>query len=146
MPETTQRAYGVSFDHLERVVNPDRLCKLTATVLSKFQSKLWENSMKETTIARHLRPIKAALRWGERQGLLAKAPLIEMPKRQKGGKMMKGRPITAEEFDRLIAAVPKVRPHDAAQWERLLRGLWLSGLRLGEGPCPIVGLGKPILC
>jgi integrase len=29
-------------------------------------------------------------------------------------------------------AVPKVRKHDAPAWERLLRGLWLSGLRLGE--------------
>ncbi len=88
--------------------------------------------MKETTIARHLRPIKAALRWGERQGLIAKAPRIEMPKRQKGAKLMKGRPILGEEFDRMVAAIPKERPHDAQAWERFLRGLWLSGLRLGE--------------
>ena len=46
--------------------------------------------------------------------------------------MMRGRPITAEEFDRLLVAVPKVRPNDAPAWERLLRGLWLSGLRLEE--------------
>ncbi len=46
--------------------------------------------------------------------------------------MAKHRPVTAEEFDRMIAAVPKVRPNDAPAWERLLRGLWLSGLRLGE--------------
>jgi integrase len=46
--------------------------------------------------------------------------------------MMRGRPITAEEFDRLLLAVLKVRPHDAPAWERLLRGLWCSGLRLSE--------------
>jgi integrase len=40
--------------------------------------------------------------------------------------------VTAEEFDRLLLTVPKVRPHDAPAWSRLLTGLWLSGLRLGE--------------
>ena len=46
--------------------------------------------------------------------------------------MMKGRPITGEEFDRLIMAVEKVRPQDAEQWRRILWGLWLSGLRSSE--------------
>lgn len=36
------------------------------------------------------------------------------------------------EFDRVLAAVPKVRKNDAAAWEFYLRGLWLSGLRLEE--------------
>jgi integrase len=46
--------------------------------------------------------------------------------------MMKGRPITGEEFDRMLAVVPKVRPKDAPTWQRYLTGLWLSGLRLKE--------------
>ena len=45
---------------------------------------------------------------------------------------MRGRPITAEEFERMLAATPKVRPQDAATWKQYLRGLWLSGLRLEE--------------
>ncbi len=45
---------------------------------------------------------------------------------------MRGRPITAEEFDRMIAAVPKVRDKFVSRWQRFLRGLWWSGLRLGE--------------
>ncbi|MCC6126006.1 MAG: site-specific integrase [Pirellulales bacterium] len=88
--------------------------------------------MKETTIAKTLRHIKAALRWGERMGLMQKAPSIIMPKRVKGQSMMKGRPITGEEFDRLLAAVPKIRPLDAPAWQAYLTGLWLSGLRLSE--------------
>ncbi len=121
-----------SLNCLERVLNPDRLCKLTATVMSDFQAKLRKEGAKETTIAKHLRHIKAALNWGVKIGLLAKRPAIEMPKRAKGQTLMKGRPITAEEFDRMLAAVPKVRPHDAPAWTRYLTGLWLSGLRLGE--------------
>jgi integrase len=55
-----------------------------------------------------------------------------MPKRAKGLTLMRGRPITTEEFERMLATVPIVRPHDAAPWEHYLRGLWLSGLRLEE--------------
>jgi len=45
---------------------------------------------------------------------------------------MKGRPITREEFERMLKATDVVRPNDAAIWKGLLEGLWLSGLRLGE--------------
>lgn len=130
-PESTQEAYRVALDHVERTVNPDRLVKLTPPVLSQFQADLRAAGMKDTTIARHLRHVKAALNWAERVGLLAKAPKMEMPKLA-GQTMMRGRPVTGEEFDRLIAAVPKVRPDDARAWQRYLRALWLSGLRLDE--------------
>ena len=132
MPKSTQAAYGVALDHLERTVNPDRLAKLTADAMSRFAAKLRADGMKDNTIARHLRHIKAALRWAERMGLMVKAPKIDMPRRPKGQSMMKGRPITGEEFDRMLAAVPKVRPQDAPAWQRYLTGLWLSGLRLEE--------------
>jgi integrase len=32
----------------------------------------------------------------------------------------------------MLAAVPKVRPDDAPEWQRLITGVWLSGLRAGE--------------
>jgi integrase len=56
-----------------------------------------------------------------------------MPKRAKGGKAMRGRPITLEEFERMISAVPAVVENTAAaSWRFYLRGLWTSGLRLSE--------------
>lgn len=117
---------------LECIINPNRLAKLTPQVMSRFQAKLREGGMRDSTLTRHLRHIRAALSWGVSMGMLAKVPNMHMPKRTKGQTMMRGRPITAEEFDRMIAAVPKVRPHDAAAWVRYLTGLWLSGLRLSE--------------
>ena len=46
---------------------------------------------------------------------------------------MKGRPITGEEFDRMLAKVPEVVGDAAAEsWRHYLRGLWWSGLRLAE--------------
>ena len=138
LAEKTQFSMRSSFNHLERILNPDRLAKLTAEVMSTFQAKLRKGDgdkhppMRDTTIAHHLRHIRAALSWGVSMGMLAKVPDLHSPKRIKGQTMMRGRPITTEEFDRMLAAVPKVRPHDAPAWIRYLTGLWLSGLRLEE--------------
>ncbi len=66
-------------------------------------------------------------------GLLAKLPSIEIPRRAKGQKLMKGRPITGEEFERMLAKVPDVVGEAAAtSWTHYLNGLWHSGLRLAE--------------
>jgi len=125
-------AARITLDYIEEIVNPDRLAKITADVVSRFQSKLRDRGIKETTTAHHMRNVKAALRWAVSMGLLAKCPNIEMPKVPRGQSLMKGRPITGEEFDRMITAASEVRPHDAVTWTRFLTGLWLSGLRLEE--------------
>lgn len=130
-PNTALSSSG-ALNHLERVVDPQRLLALTATVLSRFQAKLRQEGMKETTIATHLRHIHAALSWAVSMGFLAKMPEIQMPKRARGLSLMRGRPITTEEFERMLDKVPEVRPTDSDVWSRYLRGLWLSGLRLEE--------------
>ncbi len=108
-----------------------RLIQADSRTISRFTTRLRDRGVAEATIAKHLRHLKAALRWANKLGLLPTLPHFEMPKRV-GTRQMKGRPITEEEFERMLAAVPKVRPRDAEQWQRLLIGLWLSGLRIGE--------------
>lgn len=132
LAEKTRHATDAAFNHLETIIDPEKLSALTPEVLSRFQAGLRKTGIKETSIATHLRHLKAALNWAVSMGLLPKLPAIEMPKRAKGQTLMRGRPITAEEFDRMIAAVAAVRPNDSAVWERYLTGLWLSGLRLEE--------------
>jgi integrase len=63
--------------------------------------------------------------------MLSEVPEVRMPKAAKGRKM-KGGALVGEQFDRLLGAIPKVRPHDSAAWVHYLTGLWLSGLRLRE--------------
>ena len=70
--------------------------------------------------------------WAVSMKLLAKCPEVKLPKMPRGQTMMRGRPLTLEEFERMLAAVPKVRPNDAPRWQHYLTGLWLSGLRLEE--------------
>ena len=122
---------STALNHIEQHLNPDKLCKVNAAALSTFQTKLRGTGVKETTIASILRAVKAGLRWAESVGIMAKAPRIIMPKGAKGRKM-KGGALVGEQFDRMLAAVPKVRPKDTAEWVRYLTGLWLSGLRLAE--------------
>ncbi len=142
-PKTRESASN-ALDAIERHLNPDRLCKVNASALSTFATKLRKPRtvkrgdklvtrppVKETTVANILRHVKAALSWGVTVGLLAAVPKIITPKASKGRKM-KGGALVGEQFDRLLAAVPKIRPKDSAEWVRYLNGLWLSGLRLQE--------------
>lgn len=120
------------FNHLERVINPEKLSSITSSILSQFQAKLRKEGMKDTTISTHLRHIRAALSWAVSMGLLPRVPDVHMPRRPRGQALMRGRPITSAEFHQLLAAAIKIRPRDAEVWKHHLNGLWLSGLRLDE--------------
>jgi integrase len=132
LAKNTLDTADTAFNHLERLVNPLKLSALTARVLSDFQAKMRMEGMKDTTISTHLRHLRASLSWAVSMEMLSAVPKIHMPKRARGHRLMRGRPITTEEFERMLAAVPKVRPHDAGLWRQYLTGLWLSGLRLDE--------------
>lgn len=129
MNRNTQDAYGCALDQVDRVLAPGRLCKLTTGAITTFVTKLRKEGMKATTLNKTLRHVKAALRWAQRQGYLETTPHVDMLKT--AGKM-KGRPITTEEYERMLDKARVVRPDDAAQWQRFITGLWLSGLRLSE--------------
>lgn len=76
--------------------------------------------------------IIAALNWAVRRGWLPSVPKIDKVKTAKL-RAMKGRPITAEEFERMLSCtVDVVGPESAESWRHILRGLWSSGLRLEE--------------
>jgi integrase len=133
LSQRSDEATRTALNRLEVVASPRRLADVNAAMLSRFQKSLRENGLREPTIACYLRHIKAALNWAVKMGLLAALPGIEMPKRSKGvTKDMRCRPITEEECERMIMATPKVRRLDAEKWQRFLRGLWLSGLRISE--------------
>ena len=133
-PKTGEKIRGV-FDRAERELNPQRLRDVTEARLSYLVSVLRGAGAAENTISGHLAHLKAALTWAVDQKLILVRP--RMPKIQRAkksnGRPMKGRPITTEEFERMLEAVPvEVGEHAAPQWERYLRGLWTSGLRLRE--------------
>lgn len=111
---------------------PRRIADLTTQRVTAFAAELRRKGLSEASVGRHLRQLKAVARWAHRQGILATLPSFDMPTR--GGAMrMKGRPITGEEFERMLAATESVVGEEAAEsWRILLNGLWWSGLRLSE--------------
>lgn len=142
LAETTDcKASGI-FNMLERLMNPDKLASVNAERISQLCQMLRDGDADadkprkpraESTIKGYLAHIKAALNWAQEQGMLVEVPKMKMPKRAKSSKMMKGRPITTEEFERMLAKTEDVTgKHASDSWKYFIRGLWLSGLRLAE--------------
>jgi integrase len=121
-----------AFNYVESIINPKFLASVTPPALSRLQSELRKSGSKETSIATHLRHLRAALSWAVSMGMLPGVPAVVMPKKAKGMTLMRGRPIKEDEFTRMSAAATIARPRDWQYWQHYLEGLWLSGLRLEE--------------
>lgn len=117
----TGHKIGTAFNLVERIlpkVAAGKLADLDAQALSRFQQELRAAERSEFTIAGYLAHLKAALNWAVEQQLLPAAPKVKRPKRAaKGRKKMKGRPVTGEEFDRMLAVVPAA----LAEWRKRRR-------------------------
>ena len=127
----SQEAYATALNHLQRLINPARLATINRQVLSDFISLLKDEGAKPTSINSYLRHIKAVLNWAKKEEFIQRPPEIALLPTIKG-KRMRSRPPVEEEFERMLAAVVKIRPHDAKRWRQTLQGLWISGLRIGE--------------
>ena len=92
----------------QEVTNPARLRDINETRVAAFRKRLQERQLALTTVAKHLRNIRTAVNWATDQKLLPHPPKIRMPKVPKGSSEAKGRPATREEFERLLAIVPRV--------------------------------------
>jgi hypothetical protein len=136
LADSSQQKIGVVLDRLEKEIKVARLADLDATRISKFVSILRQDGLRESTIDSYCGHLKAALQWAEDQGLIGKRPKFPSnPRKRKTNARTpaKGRPLTGEEFERMLAVVPKViAAGDVDDWRWYLRGLWWSGLRLAE--------------
>ncbi|MFM8497375.1 MAG: tyrosine-type recombinase/integrase [Planctomycetia bacterium] len=123
-------------NYVEKFIDPRRLADVTGEQISRLAARLREEKKSESTIKSYLGQLKAMLRWGVAQKLLPECPPIPTIRRAKksgGTTPMKGRPITGEEFERMLKVTPDVvGPEAAPAWRHYLRGLWVSGLRLRE--------------
>lgn len=130
LAKKTRNKVRTAANALVRILNPKFAGSLTTDILVKFQSTLRSEGLSETTIRSYLAEIRRILRWGGRVGLVARAPDVHLPK---SSARMKGRPITDEEYAKMLEALPHVVGAEGVpSWSRLLEGLWLSGLRLEE--------------
>lgn len=117
--------------HCEAAFNPSKLSAIGAQHAAKLAADLRRSGASEHTVNCNVGLLRRFLRWCVRRQLLAREPQIrvvaKLPARGKG------RPVTGEEFERMLASVAQVVGEDRAEpWRHFLRGLWLSGLRLAE--------------
>jgi integrase len=145
---------AATFNAIEEHINPANVEAIGPQQISQFAAKLRKMGRAEPTIKRHLTCVRTLLNWAKRQRIIRQVPTIDMPKKgDSTRKTMRGRPISGEEYERIIEKVPvglavknfdktltagkRLRienmPTDTVEsWRHLLHGLWLSGLRLGE--------------
>jgi integrase len=128
----TQETGKGGLNNFERLMgHPRRLSAVTSSILSTFAAELRREKKSEMTIHGNLGHLRVALRWAARMELIRHVPYFPMP-RLGDRRLMRGRRITTEEYERILAAVPAIRRNDAQQWKDLIEGLWLSGLRIDE--------------
>ncbi|MCY2963524.1 MAG: tyrosine-type recombinase/integrase [Planctomycetota bacterium] len=136
LAESSEKRANWALREFEKTMHPRTIGEVTAEHLSQFAAKLRARKVAESTIYSLLGQVRAAFAWGVGVGLVDAVPRIPKVQRAKTGsksKVMKGRPISDSEFELLIKAIPEVVGDDrAAEWEFLLRGLWLSGMRIEE--------------
>lgn len=113
---------------LADLTKPGKFERLKAELLAGTASRLNKPRSAHTTNS-YLAALVAALNWAHTQGYLE-----ECTRRQvvAADDPDKGRPLTTEEFERMLAAVPAICPGHEPGWIYLLRGLWESGLRVDE--------------
>lgn len=115
---------------LADVANSEALHDLQQRLLAGDESDRGARS--RVTARNYIVTVLAALNWAKSMEWLAAVPKVRKLKIAKL-RQMKGRPITGEEFDRMLAKVKeKVGDEAEASWKYLLRGAWESALRLDE--------------
>jgi integrase len=132
LSEGSRSAWTTTANWFEKLCKPRRLAEINKGLLSRFHSALLDEGLSDNSVATYLRTLRAALGWAHEMDLLEVIPRVRARKGLKRHKAMRSRPITGEEFERIVAIAPAVRPKDSADWQRFLRGLYHSTLRVDE--------------
>lgn len=122
----TQSKVAGILDSIESILKPQSIEDLDAAAISRWSARRKGEGIADATLKGCLAHLKSALNWAREQGMISEVPVIRTPPRAKGQRMMKGRPITQAEFERMRLLCES----DSQRF--FLDGLWYSGLRLSE--------------
>lgn len=128
-------ASEVDVEFADRRIKMPMLADITAEFLECVESRMHTLGNAASTVKSKMDTLQSGLNWAVSLNLLD--PLSTRRERGRVEQVeseMRGRPLTGEELDRLILQ-PKTIAKIAGQsagWEHLIRGLYLSGLRISE--------------
>tara|TARA_R110002049_G_scaffold292498_1_gene477054 strand:- start:5 stop:1270 length:1266 start_codon:yes stop_codon:yes gene_type:complete len=145
LAQRTSEKVSVVFNAVQNIVKPKLLLQVDSNAISKMVKYYRKKGLQEITIRSNLAHLKAALNWSKRVRLLHVVPDFPQLKRARSEKVMRGRPLCLEEFERMLKSVSSVikikgesddcknkEAEIQETWIFYLRGLWYSGLRLSE--------------
>lgn len=121
----TVASYGTALNHYWRLMQPATLDDVSSATASQFSAKLIGEKRPLSSVRNYLTHLRAALRWAKAVGMIAEAPAVRLP-RVAQRVFMRGRPVTLPEFRKMM------RVCRSRELRRMMRLIWLSGLRLGE--------------
>lgn len=121
--------------------DPPDISKIDNPLLAQFAADL-SKKLAIDTVRGYCQYLTSFLRWCYDEQWIDRIPRVRLPRRKKGDKRSKGRPITTEEFERMLQCIKPVfedRFPDkdsvdeyVESWEFLVKGLWETSLRIGE--------------
>jgi integrase len=116
---------------LADIATPEAIHRLQAELLQGAESR-FNRRRSPHTVKSYVTSVMAAVNWAHLQGWLESTPRIRKISVAKL-KRMKGRPLTPEEFNKMLEVTRQVVGTEASEsWKYVLRGLWESALRLDE--------------
>jgi len=126
----SRESFDTAAGWLEELCNTQYLEDVTTSMLSKLASELRKRGRSEQSAKTYVARIQAAINWGHTVGIIRRPILLRL---NLVDRSQQPRPLTVEEFERMLEVTPQLVGNEhAASWQYLMRGLWLSGLRLSE--------------
>lgn len=132
MSEGSRNGWRQAAKHFEDICQPRLLVDVDKSMLSRFRGELESRELAAASVRSYYRALRAGLGWAESVDLINNVPTIRQRRRGRAAATMRNRVIAVEEFERMLEAVPSVRPNDAKAFRQFMRGLWLCGLRIDE--------------
>lgn len=125
---STREGWGTLKRHIADFGEPEAIEDITAAWVSAWQAHLYARGLAVNSVGVYSRYLRAAVNWAKRHDLIERAPYVEIETEV----APRSKATKPHEFKVILAAVPKVRPNDSANWNRLLRGLSRCNLRISE--------------
>jgi integrase/recombinase XerD len=123
------RRAGKQFD---RVAESPLLCRITTAIIEKFAAAR-SKEVEETTVNKELRHVKAILNWAHESGrrYIREVPKIEFLREDEYLPTV----IPVVDYRKILAVLPSagLRIRSVQWWGVLIRLLWETGIRFGEG-------------
>lgn len=140
LPNTSRsnrRNWNTMVHRLEEVASRRRhrlklLSDITPELLAHVRSDL-DRTVAPASAKSYMATLRAGLNWAAEIGWMdAIATPRSRGREAATDRVMRGRPLTREELDRMLAVCDKEFGKQAQGWKDMLEGMYLSGLRIGE--------------